>query len=114
MFLNQAENQKPNNKIFIQTIKPFLTFYRDLPEYAKKTNRLKAKTLALRKVIASAKDPEKAFFEDFPIALGYSNQEIQENPKQVETFINQMQADDEYSENYSDDHISDEVNNELK
>ena len=92
VFLNQAENQKPNNKIFIQTIKPFLTFYRDLPEYAKKTNRLKAKTLALRKVIASAKDPEKAFFEDFPIALGYSNQEIQENPKQVETFINHMQS----------------------
>jgi len=92
VFLNQAENQKPNNKIFIQTIKPFLTFYRDLPEYAKKTNRPKAKTLALRKVIASAKDPEKAFFEDFPIALGYSSQEIQENPKQVEHFIKQLQA----------------------
>jgi len=92
VFLNQAEHQKPNNKIFIQTIKPFLTFYRDLPEYAKKTNRLKAKTLALRKVIATAKDPEKAFFEDFPIALGYSNQELQENSKQVENFINLMQA----------------------
>ena len=90
VFLNQAENQKPNNKIFIQTIKPFLTFYRDLPEYAKKTNRLKAKTLALRKVIASAKDPEKTFFEDFPIALGYTNQEIQSNPKKVETFINDI------------------------
>lgn len=92
VFLNQAESHKPNNKIFIQTIKPFLTFYRDLPEYAKKTNRLKSKTLALRKVIASAKDPEKAFFDDFPLALGFSNQDIQENPKQVETFINQMQA----------------------
>ena len=92
VFLNQSENQKPNNKIFIQTIKPFLVFYKDLPDYAKKSNRLKAKTLALRKVIASAKDPEKAFFEDFPIALGYSNQDIQENSKEVESFIKQLQG----------------------
>ncbi|MBK8609276.1 MAG: hypothetical protein IPL84_04850 [Chitinophagaceae bacterium] len=45
VFLNQAENHKPTNKLFIQTIKPFLVFFRDLPEYAKNTNRLEKKQL---------------------------------------------------------------------
>jgi hypothetical protein len=91
VFLNQSENSKPNNKAFIQTIKPFLVFYKELPEYAKKTNRLKSKTISLRKVIANAKDPEKAFFEDFPVALGYNTQELQDKNKLVQEFINQLQ-----------------------
>ena len=91
VFLNQAENSKPNNKAFIQTIKPFLVFYKELPEYAKKTARLKSKTISLRKVIANAKDPEKAFFEDFPVALGFNTQELQDKNKLVQEFINQLQ-----------------------
>ena len=91
VFLNQAENSKPNNKAFIQTIKPFLVFYKDLPEYAKRTSRLKSKTISLRKVIANAKDPEKAFFEDFPLALGFNTQELQDKNKLVQEFINQLQ-----------------------
>ena len=91
VFLNQAENSKPNNKAFIQTIKPFLVFYKELPEYAKKTTRLKSKTISLRKVIANAKDPEKAFFEDFPVALGFNTQELQDKNKLVQEFINQLQ-----------------------
>ena len=91
VFLNQAENSKPNNKAFIQTIKPFLVFYKDLPEYAKKTTRLNSKTISLRKVIANAKDPEKAFFEDFPVALGYNVQELQDKHKLVQDFIFQLQ-----------------------
>ena len=92
IFLNQSENQKPNNKLFIQTIKPFLVFYRELPEYAKRTNRIKPKAITLRKVIANAKDPEKAFFEDFPLALGYNTQELHNNQKQVENFIKDLQG----------------------
>jgi hypothetical protein len=65
IFLNQAENHHPTNKLFIQTIKPFLVFYRDLPEYSKKTNRLSKRSIALRQVIAHAKDPEKAFLKIF-------------------------------------------------
>lgn len=91
ILLNQAESNKPTNKLFIQTIKPFLAFYRDLPEYSKKTNRLNKKTIALRAVIATAKDPEKAFFDDFPTALGFSLNELQSNKKNSEMFIWQMQ-----------------------
>src|SRR5690606_896555 len=82
---------KPSNKLFIQTIKPFLAFYKELPEYAKKTNRLDKKTLALRGVIASARDPEKAFFEDFPTALGFSLHDLQKKPKASEAFVKQLQ-----------------------
>lgn len=91
VFLNQAENFKPTNKLFIHTIKPFLAFYRDLNDYSKRTSRLDRKTIALRKVIAEAKDPEKAFFDDFPTALGYSLQDLQHKPKAAEQFVKQLQ-----------------------
>lgn len=92
VFLNQTENHQPNNKIFIQTIKPFLTFYRDLPEYAKQTNRLSKKAINLRKVIAIAKDPEKTFFEDFPLALGFNIEQLQKDNTSVESFLKQLQG----------------------
>jgi hypothetical protein len=91
IFLNQAENHQPTNKLFIQTIKPFLVFYRDLPEYSKKTNRLSKRSIALRNVIANAKDPEKAFFEDFPGALGFTVSELQNNRMLAEVFIRNLQ-----------------------
>lgn len=90
IFLNQAENHFPTNKLFIQTIKPFLVFYRDLPEYSKKTNRLSKRSIALRQVIAIAKDPEKTFFEDFPMALGFTVTELQKNEALSEKFIIKM------------------------
>jgi hypothetical protein len=91
IFLSQPENSKPNNKVFIQTIKPFLSFYRDLSGYAKSTNNLSKRSIAVREVIANAKDPEKTFFEDFPTALGYSVQELQNNKGLAEVFIKKLQ-----------------------
>jgi hypothetical protein len=91
IFLNQAENHNPTNKLFIQTIRPFLVFYRDLPEYSKKTNRVSKRSLAFRNVIAKAKDPEKTFFEDFPAALGFSISELQKSKKLSESFIAKLQ-----------------------
>jgi hypothetical protein len=91
IFLSQPENSKPNNKVFIQTIKPFLNFYRELNEYSKKTNNLSKRSIAVREVIANAKDPEKTFFEDFPTALGYSVQELQSNNDLAEIFIKKLQ-----------------------
>ena len=91
IFLSQPENFKPNNKAFIQTIKPFLSFYRDLNEYTKNTKHLSKRALAIREVIKESKDPEKTFFEDFPTALGYSVQELQLTPDLAETFIKKLQ-----------------------
>jgi hypothetical protein len=91
VFLNQAENSKPTSKSFIQTIKPFLTFYKELPDYSKRTNRLDKNSRALRQVIATATDPEKVFFEDFPAALGYSLTELQKSHDKAESFIKLLQ-----------------------
>lgn len=91
ILLNQAENNRPNNKAFIQTIKPFVIFYKQLPEYAKQTNRLSKQAIALRQIITKAKDPEKTFFEDFPTAFGYSIEELHQKPTLADAFIVQLQ-----------------------
>jgi hypothetical protein len=91
IFLNQAENHQPTNKLFVQTIRPFLVFYRDLPDYSKKTTHLSKRTIALREVIANAKDPEAAFFEDFPRALGFSVNDLQTNKALLEKYIQGLQ-----------------------
>lgn len=89
--LEQSQEEKPSNESFIQTIRPFLTFYRDLPKYAKQTQRLSKETLALRKVIEESKDPEQTFFEGFPSALGYSLVDLEKDPNLAEKFISQLQ-----------------------
>lgn len=89
--LSQAEQDKATNSIFIETIRPFLTFYKELPEYAKHTRSLDKKTLALREAISTAKDPEETFFEHFPKAMGFSIIELQQNPHELESFVTQLQ-----------------------
>jgi hypothetical protein len=92
-FLNQGVTKNISSSTFIETIKPFLTFYRGLPEFTKKTNTwLTADSIAIRGVIAAAKDPEKVFFEDFPAALGYSQQDFVEYPEKVGEFISRLKA----------------------
>lgn len=89
--LEQSYQEKPSNESFIQTIRPFLTFYRELPKYAKQTKRLSKETLALRKVIEESKEPEQTFFEGFPTALGYRLTNLEKNPELLESYVNQLQ-----------------------
>lgn len=89
--MNKSQAENINNQSFIETIRPFLTFYRGLDEYAKKTRSFSKHTLALRNAIALAKDPEKTFFEDFPTALGFSIIELRDNPEELENFAFQLQ-----------------------
>lgn len=85
--LNQNVVDNTSNTGFIEMIRPFLSFYLQLPEYAKKTSRLPKEVANLRKAIADSTDPEKTFFEDFPNALGYSLKELDENPQKLERFF---------------------------
>ena len=72
------ENSITTNK-FIETIKPFFFFYRRLNEYAKNTHKFDHhSTLRFREILATAKDPEKAFFEDLPEALGFNTDSLQQ------------------------------------
>ncbi len=90
-FLNQAEREGVSNLVFVETIRPFLTFYRNLPEYGKNTKRLTKDSLALREAIKKATDPEKAFFEDFPASLGTNLPFLQKSPETLENYILRLQ-----------------------
>ena len=91
LFLNQNSKGKLSNTNFIETIKPFLTFYKDLPEYSKNTKRLSKEALDIRNAISNSKDPEKTFFEDFPAALNYSINLIKASGKDLQKYIVKLQ-----------------------
>lgn len=88
--INKESEYKADRKTFIETIKPFLTFYKSLPEYTKKTKRLSSKSIKVREAIVNAKDPEQTFFEDFPNSLGFTTNELHNNPNKLEKFINEL------------------------
>ena len=79
-FLNRADNSSIKGGAFIETIKPFLFFYnRQLNDYAKHTKSLPhEESIKFREVLARAKDPEKAFLEDLPEALGYDDDKLRD------------------------------------
>lgn len=89
--LEQTEKDTITNNSFIEIVKPFLSFYKDLNDYAKITTRLSTKAIALRKAISNAKDPEKTFFENFPSALGYNLVELQKGDVILERYMNDLQ-----------------------
>ena len=79
-FLNLGDNSSIKGSEFIETIKPFLFFYnRQLNYYAKHTKSLPhEESIKFREVLANAKDPEKAFLEDLPEALGYDDDKLRD------------------------------------
>lgn len=92
LFLNQQQELRFSGSNFIETIKPFLTFYRDLPDYAKNTNRITKEAKQIRNAISGSKDPEKTFFEDFPMALGFTTDNIQASKHDLQRYITTLQA----------------------
>ena len=78
-FLNLDEESAITNSRFIETIKPFLSFYMRLNDYTKHTRKFDhSSTMKFRDVLAMAKDPEKAFLEDLPEALGYDDEKLKQ------------------------------------
>jgi len=90
-FLNQSTELKFNNNSFIETIKPFITFYKGLPEYSKQTKRLSVSALKIRTAIASSKDPEETFFDAFPNALGISLSTLQKDKSKLQSYTTTLQ-----------------------
>jgi hypothetical protein len=89
--LSLETKERLDNNTFINTIRPFLTFYRALPDYSKQTKRLSKDALAIRDAIASSKDPEKSFFEDFPSALGYTVDQLQSSKDNLHAYTTSLQ-----------------------
>lgn len=90
-FLNIATEEKFGNNSFIETIKPFIVFYKQLPEYSKNTNRLSPSAIKIRKAIATSKDPEEAFFEGFPNALGITLLTLQNDKSKLQGYTTNLQ-----------------------
>lgn len=67
--LNQGESHTISSADLIESLKPFLVFYKTLNSYSKNTQRLSDEVLALRSSISQAKDLEETFFSDIPKAL---------------------------------------------
>lgn len=79
-FVNLGEEFSITTDNFIETIRPFLFFYKRLNDYAKHTQKFDHPTTErFRNVLATAKDPEKAFFEDLPEALGFDKRNLCES-----------------------------------
>ena len=90
-FINVSEDEKIKGDKFIETIKPFFSFYSRLNDYAKHTRKFdNITTLRFRDVLAKAKDPEKTFVEDLPEALGYEKTPL-DNEIFVKNYCNLIQ-----------------------
>lgn len=80
-----------NSNTFIETIRPFLTFYKHLNVYAQTTKDVSSEAKKFRDVIARATDPEETFFEALPDALGFKEVVISQNTEAVESFVGVLQ-----------------------
>jgi hypothetical protein len=85
--LNIPEKDQLTNKGIIETIKPFLVFYRQLPLYARTTSKMSPTSLLFREALKSAKDPYTAFFETFPESFGYKNIGSYQHSEELEAYI---------------------------
>src|SRR5690606_165913 len=90
-FLNIATENKFDNNSFIETIKPFIVFYKQLPDYSKKTKRLSPSAIKIRKAIAASKDPEETFFVAFPSALGLTLSTLQQEKSKLQNYTTSLQ-----------------------
>lgn len=90
-FLNQSIELRFNNHSFVETVKPFITFYKGLPQYSKQTRRLSPDALKIRTAIATSKDPEETFFDAFPNALGISLSMLQKDKSKLQSYATNLQ-----------------------
>ena len=86
--LNKSEL---NGNTFIETIRPFLTFYRRLNTYAQTTKDISSEAKKFRDVISRATDPEATFFEQLPEALGFREVVLTQNPEAIDSFVTVLQ-----------------------
>jgi translation initiation factor 1 (eIF-1/SUI1) len=86
-FLGKEEVKHLTNGDLLDVTKPFLSFYRNLNEYTRRTDKLSTEAKALRAAIEHATDPEKTFFEDLPRALHLSLEEVSRSDEQLGRFI---------------------------
>jgi len=91
-FLQLKDADRINNQSLIESIKPFLVFYRDLNSYTKDTKRLSKETIGIRNTIKETQDPERLFFEEFPKSINMDLSEILKSDKHLEEYVNKLRT----------------------
>jgi hypothetical protein len=101
-FLNQVESINPDTDTFIETIKPFLTFYKRLVPYSRQTKHVSKNSQRLRVVLENTEDPVKAFFDEIPRALGFSLNGLEQDSNMEEFTLRLKETTRELSAAYSE------------
>jgi len=92
LLIQKDEKKKIKNKGFQEVAKPFLTFYKQLSPYTKKTKRnLSKQTLQFREILLNAKELEKTFFDDIPKCFNYDLTTLEKNDKELKSFSSKVQ-----------------------
>ena len=81
---------RSTQKGFIETVKPFLVFYKQLSDYAKQTSHISKDSISFRQAILKAKDPAKTFFEDFPASFGYTLDQLEQDEEVLQAFASRL------------------------
>ena len=87
---NKEGETEFTNQSFVETIRPFLLVYNSLNEYGRNTSKISEEAQRLRDAIKTATEPEKAFFEEFPRALGYTNIEELNDGENIKQFSHEL------------------------
>ena len=91
-FVGATADAEFSTESLIETIKPFLVFYKKLDRYAKHTKKLNnISSIKFRDTLAYAKDPEKTFFEDLPRALGFKESKLTEDEEVLKRYVELLQ-----------------------
>lgn len=90
--INLDEKEQANQKGLVETIKPFLIFYKQLPDYTKQTKDLSRNALRLREAIAKAKEPVETFFDAFPKAIGFKDLNLKSKEDFLPEFLTHLKS----------------------
>ena len=89
--IQKSEVDKAGNSQFVETLKPFFSFYNGLPNYNKSTSRISASAIKFRDAIRLAKDPEEIFFNDLPRAFEFSINDMILDEEKLVSYIEVLQ-----------------------
>lgn len=90
--LEQDGQTKISSQNLIESLKPFLVFYKSLNSYAQKTQRLSSESRDLRGAIINAQDLEETFFEAIPTALKLDENIIESSDSKLSEFAVKLNA----------------------
>lgn len=85
--INKEESDKLRVRTFIDTILPFLNFYKSLTPFAQQTKQVSINARRFRDAIITSKDPETAFFEKFPEAFGHTFSQLRKTEREMRSYI---------------------------